>query len=81
MSVTAVTPGDDERECVEKCVGCKGSKGALIAAIVSIGNTSDYHWMYICEACGRDIANAIGAMCLRDGGWSKLEPRKRRRSR
>lgn len=31
-----------------------------------------------CEECGRDLANAVGFMCIRDGGWSKLEPRKLR---
>jgi hypothetical protein len=30
----------------------------------------------LCEECGRDAANAIGFMCVRDGGWSKLEPRR-----
>jgi ribosomal protein S27E len=32
----------------------------------------------LCEECGRDLANAVGFLCLRDGGWSKLEPRKRK---
>ena len=36
--------------------------------------------LILCEECGRDAANAIGFLCLRDGGWSKLEPRKRRRA-
>ena len=31
----------------------------------------------VCEECGRDATNAIGFMCARDGGWSKLESRKR----
>ena len=30
----------------------------------------------LCQECGRDAANAIGFMCVRDGGWSKLEPRR-----
>lgn len=32
----------------------------------------------LCEECARDLANAVGAFCLRAGGWSKLEPRRRR---
>jgi hypothetical protein len=31
----------------------------------------------LCEECGRDLANAVGFLCVRDGGWSKIEPRKR----
>jgi hypothetical protein len=31
-----------------------------------------------CEECVRDLANAVGAFCLRAGGWSRLEPRRRR---
>ncbi len=34
----------------------------------------------LCEECGRDAANAIGFMCSRDGGWSKLELRKHKHS-
>lgn len=32
----------------------------------------------LCEECGRDAANAIGFMCIKDGSWSKLEPRRRK---
>lgn len=36
--------------------------------------------LVLCEECGRDAANAIGFLCVRDGGWSKIEPRKRNTS-
>lgn len=32
----------------------------------------------LCEECARDLANVVGAFCLRNGGWSRLEPRKRK---
>jgi hypothetical protein len=35
--------------------------------------------LVLCEECGRDLANAVGFMCIRDGGWNKLQPRSRRR--
>ena len=28
-----------------------------------------------------ELANAVGYMCIRDGGWSKLEPRKKKTSK
>lgn len=62
------------------CDGCKGKKKAPLAAIATIeSDPSDVgvHFM-LCQECGRDLANAIGFMCIRDGGWSKLEPRKRK---
>lgn len=31
----------------------------------------------LCEECARDFANVVGFFCVREGGWSKLEPRKR----
>jgi hypothetical protein len=37
--------------------------------------------LVLCQECGRDAANAIGFMCVGEGGWSKLEPRKRRAAR
>ena len=65
----------------ESCAGCAGTKQAPIAAILSIYRHVSHHsvgsTIALCEECGRDIANAVGFMCLRDGGWSKLEPRKR----
>ena len=66
----------------ESCTGCAGSKKAPIAAIFSIYRDVSGHsvgtTLVLCEECGRDAANAIGFMCIRDGGWSKLEPRKRK---
>lgn len=59
------------------CTGCQGSKNAPIASVVAIGETR----LVVCEECGRDLANAVGFLCIRDGGWSKLEPRKRRARR
>lgn len=59
----------------EPCAGCRGSKGAPIAGIISVGDDITFP---ICQECGRDLANAVGFMCVREGGWSKLEPRKRR---
>jgi len=37
--------------------------------------------LVLCAECGRDLANAVGFMCIREGGWSKLEPRKRKAAR
>lgn len=61
------------------CAGCSGKKEAPIAAIVSIYDRDLGVTIALCEECGRDAANAIGFMCIRDGGWSKLEPRKRKK--
>ena len=60
------------------CTGCAGTKNAPIAAIVAVYHREIGVTVAFCEECGRDIANAIGFMCVRDGGWSKLEPRKRK---
>jgi len=60
------------------CTGCGGTKAAPIATIVSIYHLSLGVTLALCEVCGRDLANAVGFMCIRDGGWSKLEPRKRK---
>lgn len=60
------------------CVGCGGTKQAPIATILSIYHQSLGITIALCEVCGRDAANAVGFMCIRDGGWSKLEPRKRK---
>lgn len=66
---------------VESCAGCAGAKQAPIATVLSIYRDIGQHslgvTLALCEECGRDAANAIGFMCVRDGGWSKLEPRKR----
>lgn len=66
----------------ESCAGCAGTKKAPIATIFSIyrdvGGHSVGITITLCEECGRDAANAIGFMCIRNGGWSKLEPRKRK---
>jgi hypothetical protein len=34
--------------------------------------------LVLCEECARDLANVVGAFCLRNGGWSRLEARKRK---
>jgi hypothetical protein len=62
----------------QSCAGCAGTKGAPIAAVFSIYHQSIGFTIALCEECGRDVANAVGFMCIRDGGWSKLEPRKRK---
>jgi len=80
--ISAQAPKGDEI-----CAGCGGKKQQPIATNVQLG---DPVWLYeslsfaevitfaLCEECGRDLANAVGFMCIRDGGWSKLEPRKRK---
>ena len=75
MSVTAHAPVCDQPAAI--CAGCHGSKGAPIATILSIYHGDVGVTVALCEECGRDAANAIGFMCIRDGGWSKLEARKR----
>jgi hypothetical protein len=57
------------------CSACAGSKNAPIACTLAFGELGPFA---LCEECGRDVANAVGFMCVRDGGWSKLEPRKRK---
>jgi hypothetical protein len=65
----------------DRCAGCAGKKQAPIAAVLSIYSAVEFHsigsTLALCEECGRDLANAVGFMCIRDGGWSKLEPRKK----
>jgi hypothetical protein len=63
------------------CTGCGGTKEAPIATIFSIYHLDLGVTIALCEVCGRDAANAIGFMCVREGGWSKLEPRKRKPKR
>ena len=62
------------------CVGCNGSKQAPLATIVALYREPSGIGLTIafCAECGRDAANAIGFMCVRDGDWSKIEPRKRK---
>lgn len=60
------------------CAGCGGDKGAPIAVILLIYRRDLGNSFALCEVCGRDVANAVGFMCIRDGGWSKLEPRKKK---
>lgn len=60
------------------CSGCGGTKEAPIATILSVYHQSLGVTIALCEVCGRDLANAVGFMCIRDGGWSKLEPRKKK---
>lgn len=65
-------------ENLPSCTGCAGTKGAPLVTIFSIYHRDVGFTIALCEECGRDSANAIGCMCIRDGGWSKLEPRKRK---
>lgn len=60
------------------CAACGGTKGAPIAVVLAFYHHSIGSTIALCEECGRDAANAVGFMCVRDGGWSKLEPRKRK---
>ena len=62
----------------QSCQACGGTKAAPIATVLSIYHRSLGVTLALCEECGRDLANAVGFMCVRDGGWSKLEPRKRK---
>lgn len=73
--ISARVPAPHDRVGPSDCTGCKGSKQAPLAARIDLGLDLTF---YLCEECGRDAANAIGYMCIRDGGWSKLEPRKRK---
>ena len=67
--------GDKQPPC---CSGCGGTKGAPIATILSVYHRDLGITLALCEICARDLANAVGFFCIRDGGWSKLEPRKRK---
>lgn len=83
MSVTAETP--EAGRTPKDCTGCGGSKGAPLASVVHVGHVrvdADVSVsMALCEECGRDLANAVAFMCIKDGGWSKLEPKKRKVAR
>jgi len=72
--IDARSPGKNDDGAI--CTGCGGEKKAPIATIVHIGRGGVR--ITLCQECGRDAANAIGFMCIREGGWSKLEPRKRK---
>ena len=74
--IEARTPIGDQ--LASDCTGCSGAKNAPIAAIVAIYDREIGVTIILCEECGRDLANAVGFMSVRDGGWSKLEPRKRK---
>lgn len=78
MSISARMNGSGIFASSTDCAGCGGNKGAPIAGVVSISRCEGDVGLSIalCEECGRDLANAVGFMCIRDGGWSKLEPRK-----
>ena len=68
----------------ETCSGCRGDKRAPLACSFTIFDNTPLGTrvtIVLCEECGRDAANAIGFMCIRDGGWSKLEPRKKKVTR
>ena len=71
MGIPADKPASD-------CAGCGGTKRAPLATVLSIYRGDLGVTIALCEECGRDVANAVGFMCIRDGGWSKLEPRKRK---
>jgi len=77
--IQAQTPGDAAKS--SDCTGCGGDKGAPIAVMIHIhrphGDAKGVSFA-LCQECGRDAANAIGFLCIRDGGWSKLEPRKKK---
>lgn len=81
MSVITESPRAEQTS--KDCTGCGGSKGAPLATVVHIFTRADDAGisMTLCQECGRDTANAIGFMCIKDGGWSKLEPRKRKAAR
>ena len=64
----------------QSCSACGGTKAAPIATVLSIYHQSIGVTIALCEECGRDTANAVGFMCIRDGGWSKLEPRKKKKT-
>jgi len=80
VSVEARVPLVADRPPTD-CAGCRGTKEAPIATELSIYHRSLGVTLALCEECGRDVANAIGFLCIRDGGWSKIEPRKRKASK
>ena len=77
MSIVAVA-ASSRNHSPQDCTGCGGVKAAPLAAVVYVGRSDTNETkLVLCEECGRDLANAVGFMCIRDGGWSKLEPRKK----
>ncbi len=83
MSIEARSAGADLRASARDCAGCGGEKKAPLACLVTVrrGQSDVAISMALCEECGRDFANAVGFMCIKDGGWSKLEPRKKKGAR
>jgi hypothetical protein len=83
MSVEARSVGPGITAEPRDCAGCGGDKGAPLVGVVSVHRPHSGLGLSIalCEECGRDLANAVGFLCVRDGGWSKIEPRKRRAAR
>jgi hypothetical protein len=83
--IEARSPTSPDDKDVKSCMGCGGAKTAPIATIFSVSHVVGYastgFTFALCEECGRDAANAIGFMCVKDGGWSKVEPRKRKAAR
>jgi hypothetical protein len=81
MSVITELPRAEQTP--KDCTGCGGAKGAPLASVVHVFRDHEDAGvlMVLCEECGRDLANAVGFMCIKDGGWSKLEPRKRKAAR
>jgi hypothetical protein len=78
--ITASSPTGTHAQ--HNCTGCRGTKSAPLACVVDIGtHPAVTTRLVLCEECARDLANAVGFMAIRDGGWSKLEPRKRKASR
>ena len=69
MIETQAPIGDDQRS---SCAGCGGTKLAPIATIILVYHSNLGFTLALCEVCARDLANAVGFMCIRDGGWSKL---------
>jgi hypothetical protein len=80
MSIEAKAVGPHLLAKPTECAGCGGDKNAPLACVFSIyrGRCNVGITIALCEECGRDAANAIGFMCIRDGGWSRIEPRKKR---
>lgn len=75
--ISAFSPKDEDRDV--KCSACDGLKQAPLGCVVYIGLIDKPDTMpaiYLCQTCGRDAANVIGFMCIKEGSWSKLQPRK-----
>jgi hypothetical protein len=81
VEARTIVPGNSAEP--HDCAGCGGEKEAPLAGVVSIYRPHGAlgFSFVLCEECGRDAANAIGFLCIRDGGWSKIEPRKKKAAR